>query len=154
MLPMLRRELVEKRHWASDEELLNYYAIGQATPGIIAVNTATFIGRKQHGISGALAATAGIVFPSLIIISFIAAILRKYQDIPAVQRAFTGIRVSVCMLLIFTIGKLIHKNIRTKRDWIILILAFLLLTVGQISPILIMLGAALCGLLLHAKEVT
>ena len=72
MLPMLQREVVENKGWATEEELADYYAIGQCTPGVIAVNTATFIGNKRHGILGGIAATAGVIFPSLVIITLLA----------------------------------------------------------------------------------
>ena len=84
MLPMLQREIVENKHWADEDELADYYAIGQCTPGIIAVNTATFIGNKLAGISGGLTATAGIVFPSLVIIMTLASIIAMYSHLPVV----------------------------------------------------------------------
>ena len=100
MLPMLQREVVEKHKWATEEELMDYYAIGQCTPGVIAVNTATFIGRSQRGTIGAIFATAGVVFPSFVIICIIAAVLSNFADIAAVKYAFAGIRVCVCVLIL------------------------------------------------------
>ena len=85
MLPMLQKEVVEKRGWASEEELMDYYAIGQCTPGIIAVNTATFVGQKTAGIAGGIIATLGVVFPSLIIITIIAAFIQNFSDLAIVQ---------------------------------------------------------------------
>ncbi|MBP3925823.1 MAG: chromate transporter, partial [Clostridium sp.] len=93
MLPMLQREVVEKRGWATEEELMDYYAIGQCTPGIIAVNTATFVGQSTAGTIGGIIATLGVVFPSLIIITLIAAFLQNFAQLPIVQNAFAGIRV-------------------------------------------------------------
>lgn len=90
MLPALQMELVEKRSWVSDEEILDYYAIGQCTPGIIAINTATFVGYKRKGLIGGIVATLGMVAPSLIIITTIAAFFKHFQDIEVVQRAFGG----------------------------------------------------------------
>ena len=95
MLPMIQREVVEKRGWATEEEILNYYAIGQCTPGVIAVNTATFIGDSRKGVIGGFLATFGVVLPSLIIISVIAALLNNFAEIEAVQHALAGIRVAV-----------------------------------------------------------
>ena len=86
MLPMIQREVVEKRGWATEEEILNYYAIGQCTPGVIAVNTATFIGDKRKGILGGFLATLGVVMPSLIIISVIAAVLNNFAAIRCILR--------------------------------------------------------------------
>ena len=93
MLPILQREIVENRHWATEEELVDYYAIGQCTPGIIAVNTATFIGQKRKGIAGGILATLGIVFPSLVIISILAGLITNFSDLVWVQNAFAGIQV-------------------------------------------------------------
>ena len=88
MLPILQREIVEKNNWASDEELMDYYAIGQCTPGVIAVNTATFIGQKNKGIMGGIMATLGVVTPSLIIITAIAAFISNFADLAIVKNAF------------------------------------------------------------------
>lgn len=92
MLPFLQREIVEKQKWATNEEMADYYAIGQCTPGIIAVNTATFIGQKYKGILGGIIATLGVVFPSIVIISIIAAFFKNFSDITVIKNAFIGIR--------------------------------------------------------------
>ena len=81
MLPILQQEIVDKKGWCSEEELTDYYAIGQCTPGIIAVNTATFVGVKQKGNLGGVVATLGVVFPSVVIITIIAAFLRNFAGI-------------------------------------------------------------------------
>ena len=111
MLPMLQKEVVEKRGWASEEELMDYYAIGQCTPGIIAVNTATFVGQKTAGIAGGIIATLGVVFPSLIIITIIAAFIQNFSDLAIVQNAFAGIRVCVCVLILNAVVKLWKKSV-------------------------------------------
>ena len=98
MLPMLQKEVVENNKWATEKELLDYYAVGQATPGIIAVNTATFVGYKQKGIIGAAIATWGVVFPSLVIIMTIAGFIDNFSDLNIVEHAFSGIRIAVCVL--------------------------------------------------------
>ena len=100
MLPILQRELVENRGWVTNEELADFYAVGQCTPGIIAVNTSTFIGEKRRGIAGGIAATLGFVFPSLIIISLIAAFLSNFAELAVVKNAFAGIQVCVCVLIL------------------------------------------------------
>ena len=91
MLPILQREVVEKKGWATEEELMDYYAIGQCTPGVIAVNTATFIGYKFKGITGGIIATLGCVFPSLVIIAIIAACLQTFAQFAVVQFALSGV---------------------------------------------------------------
>ncbi len=147
MLPMLRREMVENRHWLSDEELIDYYAIGQATPGIIAINTATFVGYKRRGIAGAIASTAGMVAPSLIIITLIALFFAQFQENPLAQRAFRGIRVAVAVLLSFTVGSLIRKTVHNLLGGILCAAAFLSIAAFDLSPIPVLISAALIGLL-------
>ena len=116
MLPALQREVVEKRRWATEEEVMDWYAIGQCTPGVIAVNTATFVGQKQAGIWGGIFATLGVVFPSLIIIMIIAAFIQNFAHLPAVQNAFAGIRVCVCVLILNAVVKLWKKIRRGLED--------------------------------------
>jgi len=113
MLPILQREVVEKKGWATDEELTDYFAVGQCTPGIIAVNTATFIGYKYKGVTGGVLATLGVVFPSLIIITAIAAFLSNFADLPVVRHALAGINAAVVALIassVVKLGKTTLKN--------------------------------------------
>ena len=111
MLPILQREVVEKRKWVTNEEIMDYYAIGQCTPGIIAVNTATFIGQKCAGNIGGIVATLGVVFPSLIIITLIAAFLQNFADLAIVKNAFSGIRICVSVLIINAVMKLWKSSV-------------------------------------------
>ena len=106
MLPILQREIVEKRSWATEEELTDYFAIGQCTPGVIAVNTATFVGQKQKGNLGGVIATLGVVFPSLIIITVIAACLREFATYAVVRHALAGINAAVVALIAVSVVKL------------------------------------------------
>jgi chromate transporter len=149
MLPMLRVELVEKRKWVSDRELLDYYAIGQATPGIIAVNTATFVGYTRRGIPGALAATAGMVGPSLIIILAIAVFIPMMETMPLFQKAFKGIRAAVAVLLVSTLVTLTKKGWRSWIDAMLTVAAFAAVVFSGISPFPVILAAGLLGLLLR-----
>ena len=114
MLPMLQKEVVNGRHWATDEELMDYYAIGQCTPGIIAVNTATFVGYKNRGIPGAIAATLGVIAPSLVIIMIIAAFISNFIELSFVSSAFAGIRACVCVLIGSAVVKLAKKSLVDK----------------------------------------
>lgn len=114
MLPILQREIVEKRQWATEAELLDYYAIGQCTPGVIAVNVATFIGYQRKGVLGGVFATLGVVFPSILIITIIAACLQNFTEYEVVQHALSGIRVCVCVLIARTVLKLWKKAIVDK----------------------------------------
>ncbi len=119
MLPILQREVVENRNWATYEELMDYYAIGQCTPGIIAVNTATFIGYKRKGIIGGIVATIGCVFPSLVIIMIIAAFINSFTHIVWVQHALAGIRVCVCVLVLDAVIKLAKKSLIDAATYLI-----------------------------------
>ena len=112
MLPMLQKEVVETHKWATEQELLDYYAVGQATPGIIAVNTATFIGYKEKGILGAIFATSGVVFPALIIIMSIAGFIDSFSDSNIVQHAFSGIRVAVGVLILNALVKMVKGSVK------------------------------------------
>ncbi len=147
MLPILQREVVEKKHWATEEELMDYFAIGQCTPGVIAVNTATFIGQKLRGVLGGVIATLGVVFPSLIIISLLAGVIEAFKNIELVQYAFGGIRVCVCVLILNAVIKLLKKAVIDPATLIIFIAVTVCSTVfANISPIIFVLIAAALGI--------
>lgn len=152
MLPMLQAEVVEKYQWATEEELLDYYAVGQATPGIIAVNTATFIGYKNKGIVGALAATSGVVFPSLVIIMFIAGLIDNFSDMAIVQNAFSGIRIVVSVLIFNAVVKLWNTSVSGIFGIVVFTATFILSGILNISPIYIVVSAALLGLVANIKR--
>ena len=147
MLPMLRCELVERRGWLTDRELVDYYAIGQSTPGVIAVNTATFAGYKRAGVLGALSATVGMVLPSLVIIMLVAAFFARFEEFPVVQRALRGVRVAVSMILIFTVISLVRKTVVNRWGVLLAIAAFAAIVIVHISPIPVVLGAGVAGFL-------
>jgi len=150
MLPMLERELVEKHKWVTQEEILNYFAIGQCTPGVIAVNTATFVGYKLKRIPGAVAATLGVISPSVIIITLIAALLSNFMDIAWVQHAFAGIRVAVCALILSSVVKLAKSNLKKWWHWLLAGFGFLVAAFGQ-SPIIVVVVCAAAGILAGRK---
>ncbi len=146
MLPMIQKEVVEKRGWATEEEVLNYYAVGQCTPGVIAVNTSTFIGYKQRGILGGIVATAGMITPSLIIIMVIAAFLQNFAHIEFVQHAFAGIRVAVAALVIQAVVKMWKSGVKDAIGVIIFVLAFAVSLAFDVSPIYVVIGAIAAGI--------
>lgn len=146
MLPMLQREVVERHGWATEEELLDYFAVGQCTPGVIAVNTATFIGYKEKKIAGAICATLGVILPSIVIILAIAMVLDSFSHIPAVQHAFSGIRVAVGALIVSAVIQLFRKNVKSIFQIALCILAFVVVAVFGQSPIYVVIGAAIAGL--------
>lgn len=153
MLPALQREVVEKRGWATEEEVMDWYAIGQCTPGVIAVNTATFVGQKQKGVLGGIAATLGVVFPSLVIITIIAAFIRNFAELPAVQNAFAGIRACVCVLILNAVVKLWKKSVVDWKAFLIFAVVFLGSVFLDLSPVLYVLAAALAGIVIKSLEV-
>lgn len=146
MLPILQRELVDKRHWVTEEELTDYYAIGQCTPGIIAVNTSTFIGQKRQGNLGGVIATLGFVTPSIIIIALIAAFLTNFADLQIVKDAFAGIRACVCVLILVAVEKLFKKTVIDKVTFGIFVIVFLIAILTPVSPILVILLAGAVGI--------
>lgn len=151
MLPMLQREVVENKHWATEEEIMDYYAVAQCTPGVIAVNIATFVGQKYKGIWGSIIATLGVVFPSLVIISALAGVIEAFSHLVWVKNAFGGIRICVCVLILNAVVKLLKKAV---VDWWTLGI-FVVVTLGSlfipVSPVAFVLLAAAMGIALARK---
>ena len=152
MLPALQREVVDKRKWASDEEVMDWYAIGQCTPGVIAVNTATFVGQKQAGVIGGIFATLGVVFPSLVIITVIAAFIQNFAHLAAVQKAFAGIRVCVCVLILNAVVKLWKKSVVDWKTLVIFAAVFAGSVFLSASPVVYVVIAALAGIVVKELE--
>jgi len=156
MLPMLERELVNNKGWITEEEILDYFAVGQCTPGIIAVNVATFVGQKKKKIPGGICATLGMVFPCLVIIDLIAAVLSSFMYIPAVQSAFAGIRICVCVLVLNAFVKLARKSVADTFGKIVLAAVAACSLFIDVNPVVFVIAAAFAGILvrnLQAKEV-
>lgn len=147
MLPIIQEEVVNKKKWATEDEVLDYYAIGQSTPGIIAINTATFIGYNEKGILGALAATFGLVSPSLIIITIIAKFFKNFQDLKVVQAAFGGIQVAVTALIAITVKNLFKQSVKDRSGIVLFAIAFIAVGIFNISPIILVVLSAIFGIL-------
>lgn len=145
MLPMLKYELVEKRNWITEEVLLDCYAIGQCTPGIIAVNTATFVGYKKKGVMGGIVSTLGMASPSVLIITLVALFLEVLIQHPITQHALMGIRGVVCALMLNTVFTLAKKSLVDPISVAICIAAFLLVVFLDIPTVLIIVLAAAAG---------
>lgn len=146
MLPILQREVVEKKGWATEDQLADYYAVGQCTPGIIAVNTATFVGCAQGGVAGGILATLGVVAPSVAIICVIAAFLQNFADAPVVIHAFAGIRACVCALIFSSVIKLAKKSVVNWPSAALFLAVLLLSALAGLSPVLLVVLAGVCGL--------
>ena len=148
MIPMLEREIVDNKGWATSEEIMDYYAVGQCTPGVIAVNTATFVGYQVAGVAGGIVATLGVVFPSLVIITVIAGILTNFADIPAVKSAFAGIRVCVCVLIFNAVVKLWKNAVPDKAALVLCLGVFILSVFLDLSPVVFVIVCAAAGIAL------
>lgn len=146
MLPILQREVVESKGWATDEELSDYFAIGQCTPGIIAVNTATFIGQKKAGILGGILATLGVAFPSVVIITALAGLITSFSHLLVVQQAMAAVRVCVCVLIFNSVLKLGKAAVVDKIAFCIFLAVFLIAYFTGISPVFCVVGAAVAGI--------
>lgn len=154
MLPILQRECVDKRDWTTEEELADYFAIGQCTPGIIAVNVSTFVGNKRKGVLGGVVATIGFATVPIILLSLVAAGLGYLLTYPIVKSAFGGIRVCVCVLILNAVLRLWKKSVPDVRTFFIFLAVFLLSVFGgllpvSISPAVYVVAAALAGLVLY-----
>ncbi len=147
MYPIIKAHIIEKRGWITEDELMDYYAIGQCTPGIIAVNVATFVGKKIKGVLGATMSTIGVVFPSFVIILIIASFISNFADLWFVQSAFSGIRVAVIVLIVNTILSMWKKNVRKPFDRIVFLVALLISFFDVISSVLVVVLSAVAGII-------
>ena len=148
MIPMLEKELVDKHGWCAEEEIMNYYAVAQCTPGIIAVNVATFVGFKHNGVAGAIVSTLGIISPSLIIITLIAAFLRNYATYPLVQKALKGLAAGVCAIIIPSIVKMARSAIAVWYLAVLSVIAFVAAEFTDIPVFIIVIFGIVTGVLL------
>lgn len=151
MLPMLQKEVVDKHGWVTEDDILDYYAIGQCTPGVIAVNTATFVGEHIAGVAGSAVATIAVVFPSLIIITLISTILQSLSQFEIVQNALAGIRVGVAALIVVSVAKLFKKGVKDTLGYIVFAVSLLAIIIFDVSPIWLVLAAAVIGVVKAMK---
>ena len=152
MLPILQKEFVINRSWISDEELMDYFAIGQCTPGIIAINVSTFIGNKRKGVIGAIVSTLGFVTIPIILISIIASFLINFASNPIVNNAFAGIRVVVCVLILNAIERLWKKSIVNKVALVLFSVIFLITLFTDVSPAICVIFAGIFGIMFGGKN--
>lgn len=152
MLPILQREVCDNRGWLTKEEIMDYYAIGQCTPGVIAVNVATFAGRKIKGNLGGIVATLGMVFPSLVIIDIIAALIHNFSDLAVVQNALAGIRICVCVFIFNAVLTLIKSAVVDKVTLALYLIIFASAAAFSVSPVLCVLAAGIAGILVRGRK--
>lgn len=148
MMPIMQRELIEKRGWVTEEELIDYFAIGQSTPGIIAVNVATFVGYKRLGWFGGIIGTLGVVTPSWVIIMLLAGAISSVDKYPLAQKALRGINVAVAALLTSVIVKFSKKTIKNVWNAFFMLLSFVLIYFFKVQSVWIIIAALVTGSLL------
>ena len=152
MIPMIQKEIVDKHRWVTAEDILNYYAISQCTPGAIAVNLSTFIGGKIDGFFGALISTLGVITPSIIIISIIAAFLSNFSSLEVVKHALAGIQIAVCVLMFGAVKNLFKTSIVDIPSLLICLVAFLLAYFTNIPTVLLVILAAVFGYVFYTYK--
>lgn len=152
MLPMIEREIVEKHGWSTDEEVMDSYALAQSIPGVIAVNTATLLGIKWKGFWGAVAASLGVISPSIIIITIIAVFFTKFREVSEVANAFRGIRIAVLALLILSIYKMIQKIVHDLWGIFLATLSFISVLIVGISPVWVIIGATILSIAIYYRK--
>jgi chromate transporter len=153
MFPMLKSEVVDSKGWISDEEMIDYYALGQSIPGIISMNTSTLIGYRKRGIPGAVFAAAGMATPSLVVILLLSIFFIQYLDHVWVQKAFSGIRAAVVAMIVMAVWNVGKKSVTTPVKATIAVGSFLAIAGLHWSPVLMIVAGAVLGLLLFQKEV-
>lgn len=148
MLPILKRELVDRRGWVTEADLIDCYAIGQCTPGVIAVNAATLIGHQKKGVLGAVCATVGVVFVPVLIIMSIATVLQKFSENVYVQHALAGMSVAIAAIIAVTVVKLIKKTCIDIPTAIIGLTVLALSVVFDLPTVLMVISAAIAGVVI------
>ena len=146
MIPLIQNEAVEKRHWVTDDDILEIIAIAESTPGPIAINSATFVGYKAAGVLGSVCATLGVVLPSFVLILLLSYVLQQFQEIQAVQYAFNGIRAGVLALLVNALWKMYKKSPKGWPAYVVMGASFVLTAIFNINVIFVLIGCAIFGL--------
>ena len=146
MIPLIQNEAVEKRHWVTDEDILDIIAIAESTPGPIAINSATFVGYKAAGVLGSMCATLGVVLPSFVIILLLSYVLQQFQELKPVVYAFNGIRAGVLALLVKALWTMYKKSPKGWPAYVVMAGAFVLTAIFDVNVIFVIIGCAVFGL--------
>jgi chromate transporter len=152
IVPVLDRELIKKRGWVTMDEVLDFFTIAQITPGIIAVNIATFVGCRRKGAIGGVIATAGLILPGISLMLIVSIFVKRFAEYSVVQHAFAGIRLGVCALILDMAIKLFKGFFKNYKAIIVCLIAFVLSAVFSVSPVLIIIGAGFAGFLLFSPK--
>lgn len=135
MLPLIQKEVVDKQKWMKEEEILDVFAIAQSVPGVIAINSAMFVGKRVAGTFGAISAALGVILPSFMIILILASLLIKYRDNEILDKVFTGIRAASAALILLTAIRMAKKAVTNKWGIAIAFIAFLIIVIFDIHAI-------------------
>lgn len=147
MIPLIQKEIVENKKWLTDEDILEIIAISESTPGPIAINSATFVGKRVAGFFGALVSTLGVILPSFLIIFTISLVLEKFKDIKAVQYAFEGIRAGVLALIVKALWSMYKQSPKNAVAYIVMASAFIITSFFDINVLIVIISCALFGLI-------
>ena len=151
MIPLIQREIVEKRKWMTDEDILEIVAVAESTPGPIAINAATFVGQRLCGFWGALLATLGVVIPSFGIILLISSVLKEFQSMKVIRHAFIGVRAGVLALIIKALWSMYKQCEKNATAYIVMAGAFIGTAFFHVHVIVVIIGCALFGLAASIK---
>lgn len=149
MIPIIQREIVEKRRWITEEEYIDFITVGQTLPGMMAGNVSIFVGNKIAGFLGSVAALAGVVLPSFVIIILVSALLMQYKDNVWVGYAFEGASAGVFILILMAVDTLRKKSLKNALGWVIAVTSFILVAIFKLSVILVLLSCIVLGILIH-----
>lgn len=145
MLPILRREIVQKQKWLTEEQVMDYYAISQGLPGIIAANVSGFIGYSRKKAMGAVAAVMGVVTPCLVIITAIAMFLSGFQDNIWVRHALSAVSVCVCALILDSVISMWKKGVKDVFGFVLFAVMLAAMTFTDASPVVLVILSAVSG---------
>lgn len=149
MLPLIRKEVVENRKWLGDEEMVDILAISQSVPGVIAINSAIFVGHRVRGIGGAVAAAIGVTLPAFLSIILILLVLTNLKRNPYVDKAFTGIRAASAALILLSGIKLGQSILKERSGYVIAGVSFLAIVILNISAVWAVIFGGLAGFILY-----
>ena len=147
ILPLMQNEMVEKKQWLNDDEVCEYYALGQSVPGIIAANMSIFVGHKLLGQRGAFAAATGIVTPAFLAIVLIANILKELVELPMIESIFWGVGIGVVLLVFLAVKEMWNKSIVDKFSFAIFAGSFILSAILKVSPMFTIIASAIFGII-------
>ena len=152
ILPLLQAELVDKKQWINNDELCEYYALGQSVPGIIAANVSLFVGYKLKGISGAIAAITGIIIPAFTAIIILARIMSEFVGLKSIQSIFWGVGIGVILLIFLAVKEVWRKSVVDKFSCFVFVLIFILSACFKVPPAILVIFAVFLGLGLRISK--